>query len=69
MLPEAMKVLMEYSWPGNVRELENVIERLVVSVAGPSIELGHLSAEIRGQTGGLRGSAVAAHRGRRRRLV
>jgi transcriptional regulator with GAF, ATPase, and Fis domain len=37
----------EYSWPGNVRELENVIERLVVTVTGPTIELEHLSSEIR----------------------
>jgi transcriptional regulator with GAF, ATPase, and Fis domain len=45
--PEAMKALSEYSWPGNVRELENVIERLVVTVSGPTIELEHLSSEIR----------------------
>jgi transcriptional regulator with PAS, ATPase and Fis domain len=45
--PEAMKALTEYSWPGNVRELENVIERLVVTVTGPMIELDHLSSEIR----------------------
>jgi transcriptional regulator with PAS, ATPase and Fis domain len=45
--PEAMKALTEYSWPGNVRELENVIERLVVTVTGPMIELEHLSSEIR----------------------
>jgi DNA-binding NtrC family response regulator len=45
--PEAMKSLTEYSWPGNVRELENVIERLVVTVTGPTIELEHLSSEIR----------------------
>jgi transcriptional regulator with GAF, ATPase, and Fis domain len=44
---EAMKALTEYSWPGNVRELENVIERLVVTVSGPTIELEHLSSEIR----------------------
>ena len=44
---EAMKALTEYSWPGNVRELENVIERLVVTVTGPTIELEHLSSEIR----------------------
>jgi transcriptional regulator with GAF, ATPase, and Fis domain len=47
--PEAMKVLMEYSWPGNVRELENVIERLVVTVHGSSIEVDQLSPEIRVQ--------------------
>lgn len=30
ILPEALKVLVDYNWPGNVRELENTIERLVV---------------------------------------
>src|SRR5688572_2682675 len=47
--PEAMKALMEYSWPGNVRELENVIERLVVTGHESTIELEHLSSEIRVQ--------------------
>ena len=46
---EAMKALTDYSWPGNVRELENAIERLVVTVQGPAIELEHLSSEIRVQ--------------------
>ena len=45
--PEAMKALMEYSWPGNVRELENMIERLVVTVPGSTINVDHLSSEIR----------------------
>jgi DNA-binding NtrC family response regulator len=44
-----MKALVEYSWPGNVRELENVMERLVVAVSGPTIELDHLAMEIRVQ--------------------
>jgi len=47
--PAAMKAFSEYSWPGNVRELENVIERLVVTVQGQSIEIDHLSSEIRHQ--------------------
>jgi transcriptional regulator with PAS, ATPase and Fis domain len=47
--PPAMKAFCEYSWPGNVRELENVIERLVVTVQGPVIEIDHLSSEIRHQ--------------------
>src|SRR5688500_9454019 len=47
--PEAMKAVMEYSWPGNVRELENVIERLVVTGHESTIELEHLSSEIRVQ--------------------
>ena len=45
--PEALKVLTEYSWPGNVRELENVIERLIVTVPGTSIDVEHLPTDIR----------------------
>ncbi|HEY8549450.1 MAG TPA: sigma-54 dependent transcriptional regulator [Vicinamibacterales bacterium] len=33
----AMAVLQRYSWPGNVRELRNVIERLLIMVAGDVI--------------------------------
>ena len=29
----------EYDWPGNVRELENVIERAVITSAGPALAL------------------------------
>jgi transcriptional regulator with GAF, ATPase, and Fis domain len=44
---EAMQVLVEYSWPGNVRELENAIERLVVTVPGPIINVDDLPPEFR----------------------
>jgi len=40
--PEALEILEEYPWPGNVRELENLIQRLVVMVSGPSITPEHL---------------------------
>jgi transcriptional regulator with PAS, ATPase and Fis domain len=42
----ALKALNEYSWPGNVRELENVIERVVVTVNRPTVEVEDLPAEI-----------------------
>jgi two-component system nitrogen regulation response regulator NtrX len=35
--PSAVAALQEYRWPGNVRELRNVIERLVIMVAGDAI--------------------------------
>jgi two-component system response regulator PilR (NtrC family) len=40
--PEVLGILEDYSWPGNVRELENVVQRLVVMVAGPVITPEHL---------------------------
>ena len=44
---DAMQALVDYPWPGNVRELENVIERLVVTVAGPMIQVDDLPVELR----------------------
>jgi two-component system response regulator PilR (NtrC family) len=34
ILPDALRVLLDYDWPGNVRELENAIERAVVLCIG-----------------------------------
>jgi two-component system nitrogen regulation response regulator NtrX len=41
--PGATAVLRRYAWPGNVRELRNVIERLLIMVAGDVISSAHLS--------------------------
>jgi DNA-binding NtrC family response regulator len=40
--PEVLEILEEYPWPGNVRELENLVQRLVVMVSGPTITAEHL---------------------------
>ncbi|MED4754745.1 sigma-54 interaction domain-containing protein [Brevibacillus choshinensis] len=40
-----------YEWPGNVRELENIVERLVVTVADPVIQTSHLPASFQHSTG------------------
>ena len=37
LAPEAVARLQQYAWPGNVRELRNVIERLIIMVAGDTI--------------------------------
>jgi transcriptional regulator with GAF, ATPase, and Fis domain len=47
--PEAYVALAEYPWPGNVRELANVIERMLVSGAGPEIGPDDIPIEIRTQ--------------------
>jgi transcriptional regulator with GAF, ATPase, and Fis domain len=36
--PPALDLLCRYAWPGNIRELRNVVERLVLRLAGPVIE-------------------------------
>ncbi|TYO96557.1 sigma-54-dependent Fis family transcriptional regulator [Desulfallas thermosapovorans] len=36
--PAVFKALVEYHWPGNVREVKNVVERLLVTSAGPVIQ-------------------------------
>jgi two-component system, NtrC family, response regulator AtoC len=43
----AMRALCDYSWPGNVRQLRNCMERLVVTVEGPTIHLEDLPSEMR----------------------
>ena len=40
--PEVIEILEEDSWPGNVRELENLMQRLVLMVDGPVIQVQHL---------------------------
>jgi len=47
----ALQRLQEYTWPGNVRELRNVIERVIILEADDVIEVQHLPAEIRYNTG------------------
>lgn len=42
---DAMRTLSLNRWPGNIRQLRNLIERLVVTVEGPSIENHHLPVE------------------------
>jgi formate hydrogenlyase transcriptional activator len=37
--PISMQRLSTYHWPGNVRELQNVIERMTIMAAGPTLEI------------------------------
>jgi two-component system nitrogen regulation response regulator NtrX len=42
----ALGILLAHRWPGNVRELKNLVERLVIMVAGDKIERRHLPPSI-----------------------
>ncbi|WP_275547411.1 MULTISPECIES: sigma-54 interaction domain-containing protein [unclassified Pseudomonas] len=44
---EALDALTDYAWPGNIRELINLVERLVVTCIGETIELFDLPDEVR----------------------
>ncbi len=44
--PDALDALTAYAWPGNVRELQNVIERSIVLVDGPTIGLRDLPLDL-----------------------
>jgi serine/threonine-protein kinase PknK len=50
----ALAALVGFSWPGNVRQLENEIRRALV-LADDSIELEHLSPDVRAGAGAVRG--------------
>jgi DNA-binding NtrC family response regulator len=43
---DAMRLLRLYSWPGNIRQLRNLMERLVITVKGATIQPEYLPEEI-----------------------
>lgn len=47
---EAMEVMRSYRWPGNVRELQNLIERLVITKDGQTIDRSGLPRELLQET-------------------
>ncbi|HKA13866.1 MAG TPA: sigma-54 dependent transcriptional regulator [Myxococcota bacterium] len=47
----AMRALQTHSWPGNVRELRNLMERLVIMTAGPTIDQPDLPDAVRTGSG------------------
>jgi len=45
--PEALAALQKHGWPGNVRELRNVIQRLAMDAAGPTLTAAAVKAALR----------------------
>ena len=43
----AMNAMAAYSWPGNVRELENLVQKLIVTVDGNSVDIVDLPGAMR----------------------
>src|SRR4030043_1880066 len=40
--PEVLNIFENYDWPGNVRELSNILERILYSIDGDTIQMKHL---------------------------
>ena len=47
--PDTIQVMEQYDWPGNVRQLENLIERMVITVQDPIIDVSALPLEYTGE--------------------
>lgn len=60
--PAAMEQLQQYEWPGNIRELRNLVERLMIMVAGSSVDESHvaLALQARPTVHGAAAAQVAA---------
>jgi len=56
--PSAMAALQAYGWPGNVRELKNVLESLLVSTGGDTVDLADLPPAIERRTSRISVEAV-----------
>lgn len=54
VMPEAMRLLLDYLWKGNVRELENVVERIGLFVDREEITPADLPSEITGYPGDIK---------------
>ncbi len=48
--PEVMNIFENYDWPGNVRELANILERILFSIDGDTIQLRHLPIFLQGMS-------------------
>ncbi len=42
MSREALEIFQNYYWPGNIRELSNILERILYTITGDTIQVGHL---------------------------
>ncbi len=40
--PEVMNIFETYDWPGNIRELANILERIIYTIEGDTIQVHHL---------------------------
>jgi len=49
--PEVLDIFLKYVWPGNIRELANILERVLYSTDGDTIQVHHLPIFLQGMNG------------------
>ncbi len=47
LTPDAQECMNVYHWPGNIRELKNIVERIVIMINEPKIEVRHIPPVVR----------------------
>src|SRR4030066_543686 len=50
--PEVLNILENYDWPGNIRELSNILERILYSIDGDTIQIQHLPIFLQSMSAG-----------------
>lgn len=50
--PEVLQIFQNYDWPGNVRELANILERILYSIEGDTIQVPHLPIFLKSMSAG-----------------
>ena len=50
--PEILNILENYDWPGNIRELSNILERILYSIEGDTIQIQHLPIFLQSMSAG-----------------
>ena len=59
--PDALELLKQYKWPGNVRELKNIVERMIIMVAGDVIRTEDIPPAIRNAVGASQASPAPSN--------
>jgi PAS domain S-box-containing protein len=60
LAPEVLRCFERYPWPGNIRELANILERILYSLDGDSIERHHLPIYLQDTARGPSSSSPAS---------
>ncbi|MFH1421155.1 MAG: sigma-54 dependent transcriptional regulator, partial [Planctomycetota bacterium] len=56
--PDTIRLMSNFEWPGNIRQLQNIIERMVITTTGDTIEVSELPTLLKNAKDDIRGALV-----------